>query len=158
MKSTTAPLEAWASALLANMQPAQRKRLAGLIARDLRTSNSQRMRAEQSPDGQDWEPRKAQTSLRSQRGRVRAAAQAKNPMMAKLRNARYLKTKSTANNAFVEFASKAARIANVHHHGLTDKVNDFGTRYQYPARELLGIAEADLTKLRGLITDHLLSH
>lgn len=158
MTSTTAPLEAWASALLANMQPAQRKRLAGLIARDLRASNSQRMRAEKAPDGQDWEPRKTQTSLRSQRGRVRAAAQAKTPMMAKLRNARYLKTKSTANNAFVEFADKAARIANVHHEGKTDKVNDFGTRYQYPARELLGIAEVDLTKLRSLITDHLLSH
>lgn len=150
-------LETWASDLLAKLEPVQRRRLLVDVARRLRTANAQRMRAQQDPAGQAWEPRKPPgPALRSRRERIRQAAMQRQPMMAKLRQMKNLKAKSEGGAAaVVEFAGRAERIARVHHFGESDAVKPGGPRYQYPARPLLGITEADLQTVRDVVLRHL---
>ena len=149
-------LESWAGALLAKLQPAQRRRMLVDVARRLRTANTQRMRAQTDPEGQPWEPRKAPSaSLRSQRLRLRQQARQRQPMFAKLRQAKHLKARAAGDAAVVEFARRAQRIARVHHFGETDAVNPGGPQYTYPARELLGISQADAATLMDALLDHL---
>lgn len=149
-------LEQWAEAVLRKLQPAQQRRLMIDVARRLRTSNTRRMRAQQDPDGNAWEPRKPPgPALRSQREKLRQQARQRQPMFVKLRQAKNLKARVTGSAAVVEFAGRAQRIARVHHFGETDAVNPGGPRYRYPARELLGIAEQDLNTVRDALLAHL---
>lgn len=152
------PLENWAAALLAQLQPAQRRRLLADMARNLRSANAQRMRAQTDDEGQPWQQRKPPgPALRSQRERLRQQAQLKKPMFSKLRLAKHLKARAEGDDsAVVEFASRAQRIARVHHWGETDAVNPGGPRVQYPARPLLGISEDDAKSLRTALLDSLL--
>lgn len=149
-------LETWASDLLQKLQPAQRRRLLIEMARRLRTANAQRMRAQTDPEGAAWESRKAPgPALRSRRERIRQQAQQRQPMFAKLRQQKNLKARAEGGAAaVVEFAGRAQRIARVHHFGEADAVNPGGPVYQYPARELLGITQADTQALQDALVDH----
>jgi len=51
-------LVSWADALLASMTPAARRQLMGELARNLRISQSKRIRANIQPDGSPMTPRK----------------------------------------------------------------------------------------------------
>jgi len=147
-------LEDWAGAFLEKLSPPQRKRLAALMARHLRTSNTRRMTQQQAPDGARWEPRKPAPAPK---GRRKPRFEPKTgPMMAKLKRAKSLQAKGQADGAVVEFLGRAQRVARVHHFGEADDVNPGrGPRYDYPARELLGFAGDDLDKLRSLLLQHL---
>ena len=149
-------LEAWAAQLLHRLQPVQRRRLLVDVARSLRASNAQRLRAQTGPEGNAWEPRKPpSTALRSQREKLRQKAKQRKPMFAKLRQQKHLKARAQGDAAVVEFAGRAQRIARVHHFGETDAVKPGGPQYRYPARELLGITQDDSDKLRDLLLRHL---
>lgn len=141
-------LENWLSPLLAKLQPAERRLLARTVATRLRTSNRQNMQAQQSADGQAWEPRKRRS--RDAKGRLRQG-----PMFQKLRLARHLHMRATADEAVLQFLGRAARIARVHHYGLRDRVSENGAQYQYPERSLLGISDAQMDELRDLILEGL---
>ncbi len=69
------------------------------------------------------------------------------PMFRRLRTARFLKTRATADGAEVGYSGVAARIARVHQLGLRDKINDSGVMATYPRRELLGLSKADRTAI-----------
>jgi len=147
--SDLAPLDAYCSALLANLQPSARRQLARQIAAGLRTANAKRIAAQQNPDGSPYEPRKQQ-KLRKKKGSIRRT------MFAKMRTARLLKTAATPEGAFVQFSAQVQRMAEVHHYGLRDKVNRRrGPEVQYPARELLGITSADIELVESLSLAHL---
>lgn len=151
-------LETWATTLLAKLQPQQRRRVLVDIARRMRTDNTKRMRTQTSPEGTAWERRKPPgPALRSRREQIRQQAQQRAPMFAKLRQAKNLKARGMAGAAVVEFAGRAQRIARVHHFGEADAVNPGGPKYTYPARELLGITQADAEKVRDLLLQHLTS-
>ncbi len=77
-----------------------------------------------------------------------------NKMMLGLARARWINAKGTNNAAIVQFASRAERIAAVHHWGLKERVSAYGPEHQYAARELLGISVQD----RELIRDAMLKH
>lgn len=145
-------LEDWVAPLLTRLSAPERRRLTMTVARDLRKGNAATMRAQQAPDGAAWEPRK--NKLRDERGRVRKQAKAQS-MFVKLRAAKNLRAKATPTEAMVEFADRAARIARVHHFGLRDKVKPGGPDYDYPARPLLGITDAQLDRVRDLLLSHL---
>ena len=148
-------LETWADHLLQKLQPTQRRRLLVDVAKRLRTPNAQRMRAQTDPEGTAWEPRKPPgPALRSKRERLRQEARQRQPMFAKLRQAKHLKARATGTTAVVEFANRAQRIARVHHFGETDAVNPGGKQHDYPARELLGIAHDDADTLRDMLLDY----
>jgi len=143
-----APLEVFAADLLARLEPAARTELARRIARDLRASQQRRIAAQQNPDGTPYAPRKPQ--IRGRAGKVRRQ------MFSRLRLARFLKTRVTADEAVIAFTDQVSRIARVHHFGLRDRVNRrTGLEADYPARQLLGISEADEALIRDLAVDYL---
>ncbi len=144
-------LEAWAGALLAKLQPEQRRLVNRKVAQDLRRSQSQRIAAQQQPDGSNFVPRKARKELRKKVGHIKRKRQ---KMFTKLRTSQWLKIETGEHHLAVGFFGRVARIARVHQEGLTDRVENNGPEYKYPSRVLLGFTPAD----RELIRDSLLRH
>ncbi|EIU1687344.1 phage virion morphogenesis protein [Pseudomonas aeruginosa] len=142
-------LEDWAGALLAKLEPKERRQLNQGIARDLRRSQQQRLAAQRNPDGTPYAPRKARQPLRSKQGRV------KQKMFTKLRQARHLKLQSDASSIALGFLARTARLARVHQYGLRDRPGRNSPAVQYNRRELLGFASADLEMIRDRLLDHL---
>ncbi|UVS89114.1 phage virion morphogenesis protein [Burkholderia glumae] len=128
--------EDWASGLLGQLTAAQRVVLAKGLATELRRRHSRRIAEARNPDGSRYAPRKPQA--RRKKGRIRRS------MFAKLRTARFLKTTSTADASVLHFTRQVERIARVHQEGLRDRVERNGPVVQYPARELLGLADEDI--------------
>lgn len=140
-------LEEWLTPLINKLSPKERRILAREVARDLRITNRERIKAQTNPDGTPFEPR---TQLRGRSGRIRRKA-----MFTKLRTAKYLKIKTSADEASVGFVGQVARIARVHHYGLRDKVEKGGPQHQYARRELVGITHKDEETIRKIIVSHL---
>jgi phage virion morphogenesis protein len=146
-------LEEWAGALLAKLGPAARRAAATDIARTLRRSQAQRIKAQQAPSGTPFEARKPRQvrggKLRKKKGRIKAKA-----MFAKLRTTAFLKVTSDTSGVGVGFLGRTARLARVHQDGETAQVAPGGPNYKYPVRQLLGFTQAD----RDMIRDQLLQH
>ncbi|MBU9369629.1 phage virion morphogenesis protein [Burkholderia multivorans] len=140
-------VEEWASALLGQLTSAQRARLAKELAAELRRRQSRRIAEARNPDGSRYAPRKPQA--RRKKGRIRRA------MFAKLRTARFLKATSSADASVLHFTRDVERIALVHQKGLRDRVQRDGPIVQYPARELLGLADADVARITDVVLDFL---
>ena len=145
-------LEAWAGALLAKLQPAQRRAINHKVAIDLRRSQAQRIKAQQGPDGTAYPARKRRKEFKGENGRIKRQKAA---MFAKIRTAKYLKVHADPGQLTVGFVSKVMHVARVHHEGLTDSVSKKGPKYSYPARPLLGLSEADRTLIRESLLRHL---
>ena len=139
--------EEWASGLLGQLTSAQRARLAKELAAELRRRQSSRIAEARNPDGSRYAPRKPQA--RRKKGRIRRA------MFAKLRTARFLKTTSSADASVLHFTRDVERIARVHQEGLRDRVQRDGPIVQYPARELLGFADAHVDRIADVVLDFL---
>lgn len=140
-------LESWLTPLINKLSPKERRELARNVARDLRLANRERIKAQTSPDGTPFEPR---TQLRGRRGQLR-----RRTMFNKLRTAKYLKIKTTADEATVGFMGRVNRIARVHHYGLRDRVEKSGPYHQYARRELVGITPADRERIANSVLNHL---
>ncbi|MGD8162478.1 phage virion morphogenesis protein [Pantoea sp. FN0307] len=136
------------AALIANLSPAARKEMARNIAKRLRASQQQNIKRQQAPDGTPFAPRKAQP-VRKKKGRV------KREMFKKLRTAKYMKTKASADDAVVEFTGNVQRMARVHHYGLRDRPARGGKEVQYEARPLLGINETNLDIIEQVLINKL---
>ena len=136
----------WADGLLAAMEPAARRQLAGEMARTLRASQAQRIRANLQPDGNPMAPRKPQPKLKKNRGRLRRK------MFFKISNPSWLKARANEHQAVVEFVGTANRLATIHQYGLKDRIK--GREISYPARELLGITEKERDQLETTLLTH----
>ncbi len=137
----------WADGLLASMEPAARRQLAGEMARTLRASQVQRIRANRQPDGSPMAPRKPQPKLKQGRRRLRRK------MFFKISSPAWLKARASEQQAVVEFVGTANRLATIHQYGLKDRIK--GREIRYPARELLGITHQEVEKLEELLLAHL---
>jgi phage virion morphogenesis protein len=124
-------VDAWLAALLANLEPAARKRMMRELAQQLRRTQQNNIRLQRNPDGTGYEPRRV--TPRTKKGRI------KRQMFAKLRTTKYLKTAASAESASVQFAGQVQRIARVHHYGLRDRVSRKGPEVRYTERRLLGV-------------------
>lgn len=144
-------LEAWAGALLAKLQPAQRRAINHKVAIDLRRSQAQRIKAQQGPDGAAYPPRKKRKELKGKKGRIKRQKAA---MFAKLRTTKHMKMKATGDQIEVGFFGWVARVAHVHQFGQQDRVTKKGVAYSYPARPLLGITEANRNLIRNSLLEH----
>ena len=125
------PFDNKLAGLLAALSPAGRRKLAGEIAKQLRTAQQQRIKPQKAPDGSPYQARKRQP-LRAKQGRIKRA------MFQKLRTNRYMKASGRENGAVVEFTDKVQRIARVHQYGLKDRPSQRSPQVQYPVRMLLG--------------------
>ncbi|OEY67462.1 phage virion morphogenesis protein [Marinobacter sp. X15-166B] len=141
-------LAGWVEPLLKKMEPYERRNLMKSISRDLRKSNQERMKKQESPDGQKWQPRKAR-KLRGKSGGIRKKA-----MFTKIRTAKHLKIRTTPDVAGLSFVGIAGRIAAIHHHGLRARVDRDGPDYDYPQRRLLGISREDLDMIADKVLEH----
>nr|WP_246872264.1 phage virion morphogenesis protein [Pantoea ananatis] len=126
-------VDAWLDALLAKLEPAERKKMLREVARDVRWIQQANMTAQRAPDGSAWEPRRV--SARTKPGRIRRK------MFVKLKTAKYLKAKATGDSAEVAFVPAVQRLARVHHYGLRDRVSRRGITVKYAERPLLGLSE-----------------
>ncbi|WP_417329571.1 phage virion morphogenesis protein [Halomonas cupida] len=142
-------LEDWAAPLLARLEAKERRQLARTIARDLRRSQRERIKAQRNPDGSAFAPRKPQR-LRARQGSIRRRA-----MFGKLTTAKWLKATARGDTAVTGFFGNVARIARTHQYGLRDRVDRNGPTIEYLQRELLGFTEADRTRIRDSLIDHL---
>lgn len=138
-------VDAWLDALLAKLEPAERKKMLREVARDVRRIQQANMTAQRAPDGSAWEPRRV--SARTKPGRI------KRKMFVKLKTAKYLKTKATGDSAEVAFVPAVQRLARVHHYGLRDRVSKRGITVKYPERPLLGMDD----EVNNVIQDVILS-
>lgn len=140
-------LTSWADGLLASMEPAARRQLAGEMARTLRASQALRIRANVQPDGSPMAPRKPQPKLKQGRGRLRRK------MFFKISSPTWLKARASEQQAVVEFVGTANRLATIHQYGLKDRIK--GREIRYPARELLGITQQEFNDLEEVLLNHL---
>ncbi len=142
------PFDNQLAGLLAALSPAERRKLAGEIAKQLRTAQQQRIKQQKAPDGSPYQARKRQP-LRAKKGRIKRA------MFQKLRTNRYMKASGRENGAVVEFTGKVQRIARVHQYGLKDRPNAHAQDVQYAERQLLGFSQADKQLVETLTIKHL---
>lgn len=140
-------LTSWADGLLASTTPAARRQLMGEMARNMRASQSKRIRANIQPDGSPMTPRKPLKKLANKRGTTRRK------MFQHLVSPRWLKATSTEHQAVVEFVGSANRLATIHQYGLKDRIK--GHEISYPARELLGITTEEVEQLEELLLVHM---
>lgn len=141
-------LEEWAGALLAKLEPGERRRLNQQIGRSLRRSQQQRIATQRNPDGTPFTKRKPR-QLRDKAGRI------KRQMFAKLRQAKHLKLQSTPDAIAIGFMGRVARIARVHQYGLRDRPGKGTPDVQYDRREVLGFTDADIELIRDQLLEHL---
>ena len=142
-------LEDWAGALLAKLEPKERRQLNQGIARDLRRSQQQRIAAQKNPDGTPYAPRKPRQNLRSKQGRI------KRQMFSKLRQAKHLKLRSTPDSITLGFMQRTARLARVHQYGLRDRAERGAPDVQYAQRQVLGLTDAEREFIRDQVLQHL---
>lgn len=142
------PFDNKLAGLLAALSPAGRRKLAGEIAKQLRTAQQQRIKQQKAPDGSPYQARKRQP-MRAKKGRIKRA------MFQKLRTNRYMKASGRDNGAVVEFTGKVQRIARVHQYGLKDRPNAHAQDVQYAERQLLGFSQADKQLVETLTIKHL---
>ena len=177
--------------LIRKLSPAERRRLAGDIGRQIRQANKRRIQANIAPDGSRFTPRRGVAArkfsgrlrveqdfvyngklrrfrtlrqlpdtdavagweyttghlfkaLRSKIGKPDNSPRGK-LMFRKLHQYKYLKLKTTDNEAAVGFMSGlAAYIAAAHQYGEDGR----------PARELLGFSAEDLSLIEELVIQH----
>ena len=124
------------------------------MARNLRASQSKRIRANIQPDGSPMTPRKPLKKLAKKRGATRRK------MFQHLVSPRWLKATSTEHQAVVEFVGSANRLATIHQYGLKDRIK--GREIRYPARELLGVTTEEVEQVGNVTAagpfDHVKSH
>lgn len=138
------PFDDQLAGLIAALSPAGRRRLAGEIAKQLRTAQQQRIKQQKAPDGSPYPARKRQP-LRAKTGRIKRA------MFQKLRTSRYMKAGGREKSAVVEFTGKVQRIARVHQFGLEDKPSRDSNSVKYAERELLGFDNVSIQQVKKQI-------
>jgi len=147
--NTFASLESWLRQLLNRASPAQVARINRRVAMELRRSQSQRIAAQQNPDGSAYVPRKSpakgkRKNLRGKRGQLKAQA-----MFRRIRTARFLKVQANAGQLAVGYRGRAGRIAFEHQHGTSSD------RSKLPQRVLLSLSQADIRLLADAYLRHL---
>lgn len=153
MAEDLAELEKFLGDRLAALKPAKRRKISRKIGQHLRRMNTKRIGANIEPDGSPMEKRK--TRERKGRGRARSK------MFSKLKAAKSLKIRATAEEVEISFDGSANKIARVHHYGLTGFVGRAASgkivRTKYPARALLGFAAGDVHAIREAALELLLA-
>lgn len=120
-------------------------RLNRTLAVAIRRSQSDRIRRQENPDGSKYEGR-SRAALRKRRANRR-----NQPMFRKLRTARYLRFRVTPDEIQVGYfgSGGVSNIANIHHKGLVDKINNIS--FVMPERRLLGLTKNDEDELLDAI-------
>lgn len=154
MSDDLAPLHSTLAGLAAAMAPTERRKLARKLAQTLRASQSERIAAQQNPDGTPYAARKMEE--KTKKGKIKKHLKNRGKMFKKLRTAKYLKIKATEAGAEISFTGPTQGIAKVHQFGLEGRVSRKSSiRTRYAARQLLGITDRDHETIEARMIDHL---
>jgi len=140
------PIEELGRDLLLRTAAPERARLMRSIGREIRKSQSDRIAAQRDPDGAAFAPRRPKPNRGGKRGRLRQAK-----MFRKLSMAKSLKGGGNADEAWVGFGGRAARIAGIHQEGLADAPAPGQPKVRYARRVLLGLTETERQRILDLI-------
>ena len=152
MSNDLRALETWAGALLAKLQPAQRRAINHQVAIDLRRSQAQRIKAQEGPDGAAYPPRKRRKELKGKKGRIKRQKAA---MFNNIRTAKHLKVKATGDQLEVGFFGWVARVAHVHQFGQQEMVSKKSGIHKYHMRPLLGLSESNRFQILQSMLHHI---
>ncbi|MDV4244816.1 phage virion morphogenesis protein [Acinetobacter baumannii] len=133
--------------LLDRLSLGERAKLAKNIGRDLRTSQRQRITAQQNPDGSAYTARR--TRLRDQKGKI------KRKMFSRIKSNTHLKVLSNSESIAVGFIGRINRIAKVHQYGLRDRATRSAPDTAYPKRELLGFTDKEINLVESSFIKHI---
>jgi len=133
------------ASLINALKPTERKKFNSRLIRRLRQQNQKRIQQQVNPNGTKFARRKSK---------------ARRVMFRRLRTTRFMRTRTTANQATIYFQGNSNYIATVHHYGLRGKVSKKGKRLEvkYTKRELLGITPTDIEIINNELLDHLSLH
>ncbi len=125
------------NALLVSLNDAARRKMAMVIARKIRASQSQRITRQQNPDGSSYTPRK---NLRKRKGQI------KKKMFMKLKTTRFMKIENIPNGVTIGFDQRVSRLSRIHQDGLVDtlKYNGRSFKVRYAQRTLLGFTDSEV--------------
>lgn len=140
-----APIEQLCRDLLLRTAAPERARLMRSIGREIRKSQSDRIAAQRDPDGAAFAPRHSRPKHGKNKGRLR-----QQKMFRKLRLAKILKGGGNADEAWVGFGGRAARIARIHQYGMSDSPAPGQPKVRYARRILLGLTEAEQRQILDL--------
>lgn len=149
MPDDTDAIEQKLAELLACLSPGARARFSRALGKQLRDNQQRRIAAQQNPDGSAYAPRRAQVDDKTHKLR-----RSRERMFGKLRQTRWMSLRTSAESVTIQFVGGAGRLANIHQHGLRDRVNKYGLTVQYPARQLLGLSDADIQTVQQILLDH----
>lgn len=138
-------LAEWAGPLIQQLDTKQRSKLMRELIQYSRKQNQKRIKAQVSPDGEKFTPRKRP----EYQGKIKRGA-----MFTKLRLARFMRTSATTNSAAINILGRAGRIAAEHHYGLRGRVNNHA-EYTYPERKLLGFSSEDREAITSMVLNYL---
>lgn len=141
-------LENWLDPLINGLSHSEKNKLFKSLGGSLRKRQSDRIKSQGNPDGSQFAPRQKRITKNTQ-------VKSKKAMFLKLRQARHLKIKTTAEGVAVGFSGRAARIAEIHQGGLLARVMPGGSLFQYPARKLLGFSRDDRDYILEKLQQHL---
>lgn len=131
--------------LLNNISKPRLKTLYRQIGQEIAKSQRQRIARNQNPDGTAYAPRKIQAK-RKKGGTKRQA------MFAKIKTAKYLKTKITPQGVEIGYSGRTGVIANIHQYGLIGRVDKAGRiKTRYIQRQLLGFTKEDRQKIEDYV-------
>jgi phage virion morphogenesis protein len=149
-------IEPWLQAIIGQMAPSARAKLARKIGIKLRMINAARIAANIEPDGSAMQariPRKPRITGKTARIKSRGR------MFQKLRLSRNMKMKGTAAGADIYFGGRTARLAAINHFGDEMYVGEHpkggSIRIRVAARELLGFGGDDAEAIAEMALAHL---
>lgn len=143
--SETKIIDNWLQPLIKQLAPAARRKLARQLAIGLRTRQTQRIAAQQNPDGSTFEPRKPRNRKKTKPRKL----------FQKIKQTRWLSITADQDGAAVGFTGRVAHIAKIHQQGLLAHVSRGGPLYDYPERQLLGWRDDDIEWVSATIKNHL---
>lgn len=135
------------SALLRNVKPSARRKIARVIAMRIRGNSGAQIKKNIDPDFKKFAPRKPQKDKKAGKGLLFKKLSRKAKQLMFIEN--------SAAEAMVGFRGKNLHILKTHQDGGEAVVNKFGLKVRYPERRLLGIGKTERIIVRDEIINAL---
>lgn len=132
------------SALMRNVKPSARRKMAKVIAMRIRGNRAGQIKKNVDPDFNKFAPRRPQKNKNAPKGLMfkKLSRKAKRLMF----------IENSAEEAMVGFRGKNIHILETHQEGGEATVNKLGLKVRYPERRLLGIGKTERIIVRDEIT------
>lgn len=134
--------------LLGNISKSRRRLLYQQIGRELARNQRRRIKAQQNPDGNRYEPRKTPKRIQSKKGKIKKS----DAMFEKITKPKFMRLRYDNEGISLGYSGGDAVVARIHQEGLVGRVRkDWHLKVQYAKRELLGFTEDDVEMIEKFV-------